>query len=631
MKQRLISIFLLSVFLICSLMPGASAGAPAFDEGALSQYLNAWQQQYTAENFREIDLEDSLMGEDETRGFLVYGRDYTFGYDFDTLHFFAIIPTGGDFRENLQDFVIYAGDSVLRKASLDYDEELGYVVELTDVALETLLSSDEFTIRLSYSDSKDYIDIARDSHAVLYQMARHVADAVDYCVPTSRLYLSSSLLPATGSNAPNGSEKDTGFVDDYVVINEKAQSMFLVEIYDEKNKLLGTGSGFVAFDEHLFITNHHVIEGAAYLIVYDDLDRSHRIDYLIAADEPLDIAILEFDAGFEYEALALQENTALLRGQPVIAIGSPKGVKNTVSSGNISAILHENGAEIIQFTAPASHGSSGGALFDNTGSIIGLVFAKHAEGENMNYALNIQSVIEFRLQNMNTRAQLLATYNHLTPAPVDNGRVNNIGGGLQPEIPQQTDPDSGYARYTHPVLGYTLEYPAGWVMMDSSNVNSYRSGKSGLDLSGLDWDTVAPQILDENMTAFADYLGVSSDFDLLDFSANLTVSVRNVGTELTADDYISMMPDIREQYTESIPDIEFINEGSSYSAGGKEFCLLSYSYPTDDYLLYNYQFYISGGDMMYVIGLTLADNVIDLDLVETYTDHLLETLKFPAN
>ncbi len=61
MKQRLISIFLLSVFLICSLMPGASAGAPAFDEGALSQYLNAWQQQYTAENFRESSEQTCSM------------------------------------------------------------------------------------------------------------------------------------------------------------------------------------------------------------------------------------------------------------------------------------------------------------------------------------------------------------------------------------------------------------------------------------------------------------------------------------------------------------------------------------------------------------------------------------------
>lgn len=204
------------------------------------------------------------------------------------------------------------------------------------------------------------------------------------------------------------------FSTDYAAINEAAQSMFLVEIYGANDTLLGTGSGFIAFDEHYFVTNHHVIEDAKYLIVVDDNGKEYNVTDLLATDEKRDIAILKFDAANNYRALPINSDAKMLRGQPVVAIGSPQGVRNTVSTGIISNIIDDNGSINIQFTAAISPGSSGGALFNDNGEIIGLIKSKLKGSENMNYAINIADIISLK-ENIKNKSQpiSLADNNHI--------------------------------------------------------------------------------------------------------------------------------------------------------------------------------------------------------------------------
>lgn len=199
------------------------------------------------------------------------------------------------------------------------------------------------------------------------------------------------------------------FSTDYEAINEAAQSMFLVEVYDRNDTLIKTGSGFIAFDEHYFVTNHHVIEDAQYLIVVDDNGKEYKVTDLLVADEEKDIAILSFDEAANYRPLPLCADDNLLRGQPIVAIGSPKGVRNTVTTGNISNLIDDNGTHIIQFTAAASPGSSGGAIFNDRGEVIGLMFSKRTDAENMNYAIFIEEVAD--LKTINTSLTSLSDFN----------------------------------------------------------------------------------------------------------------------------------------------------------------------------------------------------------------------------
>lgn len=76
----------------------------------------------------------------------------------------------------------------------------------------------------------------------------------------------------------------------------------------------------------------------------------------------------------------------------MVAIGSPLGLFNSVSDGIISAFRQMNEVDMIQFTAPISQGSSGGALLDMYGRVIGISTAGMDEGQNLNLAVSYQMI-----------------------------------------------------------------------------------------------------------------------------------------------------------------------------------------------------------------------------------------------
>ena len=184
------------------------------------------------------------------------------------------------------------------------------------------------------------------------------------------------------------------FSGDADAIEKAADSVFMLEVYSGDNRQIAVGSGFVAFDSSLLITNYHVIEGGAYVVaVSDDKERS-LVTLACCVDKKKDLAILRFDRGSGAEPLPLDTDGNLKRSQTVVAIGSPAGLMNTVSKGNISAFYTRDGKDWIQFTAPISSGSSGGALFNDEGEIIGVTTATYASTQNINMAVKVGEVID---------------------------------------------------------------------------------------------------------------------------------------------------------------------------------------------------------------------------------------------
>lgn len=173
-------------------------------------------------------------------------------------------------------------------------------------------------------------------------------------------------------------ESAYSFKKDYDAIDLAAKSVFYVEMYDHNDQCFGSASGFITFAEHLFVTNEHVVDGASYLKVWDEENKMYFIDQLIAVDKVHDIAILLFPEGRQYTSLELDSSNNLRPGQPVLAIGSPKGFQGTVSVGEINAFIEVemySGTTCIQHTAPSSPGSSGGCLFADNGKVIGITSA----------------------------------------------------------------------------------------------------------------------------------------------------------------------------------------------------------------------------------------------------------------
>ena len=201
-----------------------------------------------------------------------------------------------------------------------------------------------------------------------------------------------SLLTALLFLFPGMSGAEREFTEDADAIEKAADSVFMLEVYGSDNRKIGVGSGFVAFDSSLLVTNYHVIEGGAYVIAVSDEHLRYLVNRLCVADKNLDIAILQFDESYVAEPLELDSTSKLKRAQPVVAIGSPAGLMNTVSIGNISAFYKKDGRDWIQFTAPISSGSSGGALLNDAGKVIGITTATYASTQNVNMAVKAENV-----------------------------------------------------------------------------------------------------------------------------------------------------------------------------------------------------------------------------------------------
>jgi len=112
-----------------------------------------------------------------------------------------------------------------------------------------------------------------------------------------------------------------------------------------------------------------------------------------------DIAVIKIKAD-NLPALILGDSDKLTIGQEIVAIGSPLGLQNTVSTGIVSSIRNNlyrigKGLKDIQISAPTSHGSSGGALFNMQGEVIGITYAGEIEGQNLNYAIPINEAKAF--------------------------------------------------------------------------------------------------------------------------------------------------------------------------------------------------------------------------------------------
>ncbi len=139
------------------------------------------------------------------------------------------------------------------------------------------------------------------------------------------------------------------------------------------------GSGFVYDNQGHIITNQHVVDGAESVSVRF-ADGSTHDATVVGSDPSTDLAVLKVDAPASLlKPLRLGKSSELAVGDGVIAIGSPFGLEQTVTTGIVSALNRQinspNGFAIddaIQTDAAINHGNSGGPLLDLEGRVIGV-------------------------------------------------------------------------------------------------------------------------------------------------------------------------------------------------------------------------------------------------------------------
>lgn len=149
------------------------------------------------------------------------------------------------------------------------------------------------------------------------------------------------------------------------------------------------GSGFIVDSAGRIFTNYHVVEGARSIQVKLASGDVYERIRILEVDERRDIAVLEI-AGFDLPTLPLGNSDSVRIGTQVIAIGSPLGLENTVSTGIVSGRRTEpEGYQLLQITAPASQGSSGGPVLSESGEVVGIAVSQMRDGQNLNFAVPI--------------------------------------------------------------------------------------------------------------------------------------------------------------------------------------------------------------------------------------------------
>ena len=152
---------------------------------------------------------------------------------------------------------------------------------------------------------------------------------------------------------------------------------------DDQAPNAGLGSGVIVSPEGYLLTNHHVIEGASEIDVRLADGREARAR-LVGTDPETDIAVLKIDLA-PLPVVALGDASRLVVGDPVLAIGNPFNVGQTVTAGIVSALgrnrlglsTFEN---FIQTDAAINPGNSGGALVDARGALVGINTAIYSQG-----------------------------------------------------------------------------------------------------------------------------------------------------------------------------------------------------------------------------------------------------------
>jgi len=181
-------------------------------------------------------------------------------------------------------------------------------------------------------------------------------------------------------------------------IYEKVKDAVVVILaYDYSDELAAQGSGVVLNDKGYVVTNYHVLSGSERLEIMHGEEIIPYVD-IIGIDVEKDILILKIEER-KFPAVKVGDVKELKVGQRVYAIGSPMGFENTISEGIISGLrsYEELSKNYIQITASISSGSSGGAVVNEKGELIGISTLTVRDGQNLNFAIPIDDVLSVEI------------------------------------------------------------------------------------------------------------------------------------------------------------------------------------------------------------------------------------------
>jgi putative serine protease PepD len=183
------------------------------------------------------------------------------------------------------------------------------------------------------------------------------------------------------------------------------------------------GSGWVYDSDGHIVTNEHVVDGATSISVQFWNGKTYTA-HLVGADKTTDLAVIKVDApSSQLYPLSVGDSTDVQVGDGVVAIGSPFGLEETVTSGIVSALHRSISSQsdftisnAIQTDAAINHGNSGGPLLDSEGRVVGVNSQiKSESGDNAGVGFAIPS----------------ATVSQVAPQLISSGKATHAYLGVQ--------------------------------------------------------------------------------------------------------------------------------------------------------------------------------------------------------
>jgi S1-C subfamily serine protease/regulator of sirC expression with transglutaminase-like and TPR domain len=169
------------------------------------------------------------------------------------------------------------------------------------------------------------------------------------------------------------------------------QSVVVVSYKDRDGRQAGVGSGFVISADGLIATNLHVIGDARPISVQTADGKSFDVVSVHATDRVADLAILRIDDK-SLPPLTLGNSDTIKQGEPIVALGNPRGLKHSVVAGVLSGTQEIDEKTMLQLAIPIEPGNSGGPVLDAQGRVIGIVTLKSLVTNNLGFAVPINAL-----------------------------------------------------------------------------------------------------------------------------------------------------------------------------------------------------------------------------------------------
>jgi serine protease Do len=223
----------------------------------------------------------------------------------------------------------------------------------------------------------------------------------------------------------------------------RGRSFFGEEVEMPERQSSGSGSGLIVRSDGWILTNDHVVENATGGKVSVKLADGQIFEGTVRRDQQSDLALIKIDTSKPLPTMTFADSDRLHVGQWAIAIGSPFGQQNSMTTGIVSA-LHRKSAigrfqmrrtypSLIQTDAAINQGNSGGPLLNINGELIGVnvaLFSPSGTSAGIGFAIP-SNTAKYVVEQLINKGKVTRGFLGIVPADLTEADRKTLGANVR--------------------------------------------------------------------------------------------------------------------------------------------------------------------------------------------------------